>query len=90
MYTKFLENVSHILTNLCISFVYKIKRTVAAKICIQNVYIQKSIEMWDTFCVHLVYNLYVHQFWSTDSEHHENYYTMCIQNPYKMYTNNGM
>ena len=38
MYTKCMQNVYHILTNFCIHFVYKIKRTMLAKFCIQNVY----------------------------------------------------
>ena len=37
MYTKCIQNITHTLANLCIHFVYKIKRTMAAKFCIQNV-----------------------------------------------------
>ena len=55
MYARCLQNVSQISINFCMHFVYKIKRTMAAKICIQNVYLQKFIEMWDTFCIHLLY-----------------------------------
>ena len=50
MYTKCIQNnVYHISTNFCIHFVYKIKRTMAPKFCIQNV--QKFVQMWDTFCL---------------------------------------
>ena len=38
MYTKCIQNVSHISRIFWIHFVYKIKRTTAAKFCIQNVY----------------------------------------------------
>ena len=38
MYTKCIQNVYHISTNFYIYFVYKIKITMAAKICIINVY----------------------------------------------------
>ena len=43
MYTKFIQdvyiqNISHISTIFCIHFVYKIKRIMTAKLCIQNVY----------------------------------------------------
>ena len=38
MYTKCIQNITHILTNFCMHFVYKTKRTMAAKFCIQNVY----------------------------------------------------
>ena len=42
MYTKciqnvYMQNAYHILTNFCIHFVYKIKRTMPAKFFIQNV-----------------------------------------------------
>ena len=39
-----MQNVSHISTNICIQFVYKIKRTMTAKICIQNVDINIRIQ----------------------------------------------
>ena len=32
MYAKCIQNVSHILTNFCVHFIQKIKRTTAAKI----------------------------------------------------------
>ena len=38
MYTKCIQNVSHILTNFCIHFVYKTKISFAANFFIQNVY----------------------------------------------------
>ena len=38
MYTKCIQNVSHILTNFCIHFVYKTKISLAANFFIQNVY----------------------------------------------------
>ena len=37
MYTKCIQNVSHISSNFCLQFVYKIKRTMTAKICRQNI-----------------------------------------------------
>ena len=58
MYTRCIQqNVFHISTNFCIHFVYKIKRAMVVKIFIQNVY-KSFVEMWDTFCIHLVYLLY--------------------------------
>ena len=53
MYTKCIQNVYHISTNFCIHFVYKIKRTMAAKFCIQNVY--KSLPKCG---IHFLYILY--------------------------------
>ena len=38
MYTKCIQNVYHISTSFCTQFVNKIKRTMPAKFCIQNVY----------------------------------------------------
>ena len=38
MYTKCIQNVSHILTNFCIHFEYKTKISLAANFFIQNVY----------------------------------------------------
>ena len=38
MFPKCPQNVYHISINLCTHFVCKIKRTKAAKICIENVY----------------------------------------------------
>ena len=52
MYTKCIQNVSHIST-LYIHFVYKIKRTIAAKFCIQNVY--KSLLKCGKHFVHILY-----------------------------------
>ena len=37
VYNRCIQNVSNISTNFCIHFVYKIERTMAFKICIQNV-----------------------------------------------------
>ena len=59
MYTKCIQNVYQILTNFCIHFVYKIKRTMAAAFCIQNVfcgnvgYILYTNILY-TFCIHQV------------------------------------
>ena len=54
------KNVSHILTNFYIYFAYRIKRNMAAKICIQNVKkIDEIAYILNTFCIH--------QFWSTES-----------------------
>ena len=50
MYMKCIQNVPHISANFCIHFVHKIKRTMAAKFCIQ----QKFVEIWDTFWIHFV------------------------------------
>ena len=54
MYTKCIQNVSHISKNFCTHFVLKIKRTVAAKFCIQNAH--KSLKnvgyILYTFCMH--------------------------------------
>ena len=55
MYTKCIQNVYHIATNFCIHFVYKIKRTMAAKFCIQNVY--KSLSKCG---IHFVYKHFVY------------------------------
>ena len=38
MHTKYIKNVYHISTNFCIHFVYSIKRTMAAKLGIQNLH----------------------------------------------------
>ena len=54
MYTKCTQNVYHISTNFCIYFVYKIKKTMAAKFCIQNVY--KSLSECG---IHFVYKHFV-------------------------------
>ena len=53
MYVKCVQNVSHISTDFCIHFGYKIKETMAAKFCIQNVY--KSLLKCG---IHFVYILY--------------------------------
>ena len=37
VYNLYIQNVYHIWTNVCIHFVYKIKRTMPAKFCMQNV-----------------------------------------------------
>ena len=68
MYTKFKQNVYHVLTNFFIHFVYKIRRTMPAKFCIQNVY--KSLSKCGLYFVykHFVYILYSYIL-----------YTKCIQ-----------
>ena len=38
IYTKYIQNVYHISINFGIHFVYKIKSTMSAKVCIQNLY----------------------------------------------------
>ena len=85
MYTKYIQNVSHIPTNVFIHFVYKVKRTMAAELCIQNV--NKSLSNMG----YILYTSFIHQFCSTKSVHHKNYiynlYTKLIQN---VYTNNCM
>ena len=61
MYTKCIQNISHILTNFCIN--------VCGNFCMQNLVainltilhtkcIQKFVEMWDKLHIHLVYILY--------------------------------
>ena len=79
-----MQNVYHISANFHIHFAYKIKRTLPAKFCIQNAYIQKFVKIWNTFCIHFVckslskcgkhfvckYFAYI-------------LYTFCIQNVYK-------
>ena len=72
MNTQCIQNVSHISMNICIHFVYKIKRTVVAKFCIQNVYKVCRNMVYITFCVHI--------FWSTKSVYHKNYVYNFIQN----------
>ena len=58
MYAIYIQNnVSHISTNFCIHYVYNTKRTMIAKFFIQNV-CKSFVEMWDTFCIHLVYIFY--------------------------------
>ena len=52
MYTKCVQNVNHISTNFCIHFVNKIKRTMAAKFCIQNVY--KSLSKCGIYFVYVL------------------------------------
>ena len=51
MYTKCMQDVYHILTNFCIHFVYKIKRTMLAKFCIQSVY--KKLSKCSKHFVHI-------------------------------------
>ena len=87
-YTECIQNIYHISTDICIPFVYKIKRNMPAKFCIQKYTkcIQKFVEMWytfctQTFCTHFVY---------INSELQKVYlinimYTICIQNSYRMY-----
>ena len=89
MCTKYIQNVYHISTNFCVHFVYKIKRIMADKFCIQNLY--KSLSKCG---IHFVYKHFVYiLYWSTRSAdlHHKNYvynlYTKFIQN---VYTNNCM
>ena len=82
MYTRCIQNVSHILTNFCIHFVYKIKRIMAAKFCKQIVY--KGLLKCG---IHFVYIVYI----SSDLQKVyiiRTMCTICIQNSYKMYTNN--
>ena len=53
MYTKYIQNLYHIFTNVGIHFLYKIKRTMPAKFCIQNV-----CKMYTKFCRNVGYILY--------------------------------
>ena len=58
VYNWCIQNVCHISTNFCRRFVYKVKRTMPAKFCIQNV--DKSLSKCGIHFVykHFVYNLY--------------------------------
>ena len=60
MYTRYIQNVSHISTNFCIQNVYKIKRTMAVKICIQNVY--KRLLKCGIHFVFIVYTFCIREF----------------------------
>ena len=88
-YTKCIENLSHILTKFCIHFILytKIKRTMAAKLCKQN--INKSLLECGMYFAYILYIFCIHQFWSTKSVYHKNHayilFTKFIQN---VYTNN--
>ena len=80
-----MQDVSHILTNFCLYFVYQIKRIMAAKICIRNVYKKLSkcrihfVYILYIFCVHFdLQKVYIIR----------TMYTICIQNTYRMYANN--
>ena len=90
-----IQNVYHILTSFCIYFVYKIKRTMSAKFCVQNVY--KSLSKCGKHFAykHFVYKMYtkVCQIWDTFCIHfvYINFdlqkvyiiniiYTICIHN----------
>ena len=60
IYTRYVQNTSQILTNFCIHFVHKIKRTMAVKISMPNVYKRLS-----KCGIHFVYTLYtfcIHEF----------------------------
>ena len=69
MYAKCIQNVYHISTSFCIDFVYKSKRTMPAKFCIQNVC--KSLPKCGINFVykHFVYILYTKfvEMWDTFS-----------------------
>ena len=54
--TKCIQNISRILTNFCLHFVYKIKRTMAAKSCMQKAC--KSLSK----CGYILHILCIHQF----------------------------
>ena len=60
IYTKFIQNVYHILTSFCIHFVYKIKRIMPAKCCIQNVY--KSLLKCGIHFVYILYTKCIQEF----------------------------
>ena len=88
MYTKCIQNITHILTNLCIHFVYKIKRTMAAKFCIQNVY--KSLSKCGMHFIYILYtSILIYKKCTSRNLCIQNYeinmYTKFIQN---VYTNN--
>ena len=54
MYTKCIENIYPLSTNFFIHFEYKIKRTMAAKFCIQN--LDKRMK----YVIHFVYKHFVY------------------------------
>ena len=89
MYTKCIQNaykmyIYHTSTSFCIYFVYKIKRTMPAKFCIQNVY--KSLLKCE---IHFVYILYTSVLIYLKRTSLTLFiYTTYIQNSYKMYINN--
>ena len=78
MYTRCIQNVSHISTNFSIHFVYKIKRTMAVKIRIQNVY--KSLSKCG---IHFVYINSDLQKVYILKNYVYNLYTKYMQNVYK-------
>ena len=79
---KWIQNVSQILTNFCIFFLYRMKRNVAAQSVCQNVgYILC------TFCMHfLSINSYLQK--NDLVSIIKTMYTNCIQNSYRIYGNN--
>ena len=52
MYTTCIQNLYHISINLCIHFVYKIKRTIPPKFCVRKC-MQKFVEISYTFCIQI-------------------------------------
>ena len=54
IYTACIQNVDHISTSFGIYFLYKIKRTMSAKFCIENVYKRLLKCVIYTFCIHFV------------------------------------
>ena len=81
MYIKCIQNVYHISKNFCIHFLYKIRRTIAAKFCIKC--IQKFVEMWDTFCIQTFYIYFVY----ISSDLQKVYIIkLCMQFVYKIHT----
>ena len=88
IYTKYIQNISHILTNFFIYFVYKIKRTTAANFCIQ-MYWKVCQNVGYTLYTNILYTFCIHQFWFTKSLHHKNYvYNSYINFMQNVYTNN--
>ena len=74
MYTKCIQNVNHLSISFCIHVVYKIKRTMPTKFCIQYVY--KSLSKCG---IHFVYKHFVYSL-----------YTFYIQNVYKNLSKYGI
>ena len=88
MYTTCIQNVYHISINLCIHFVYKIKRTIPPKFCVRKC-MQKFVKIWytsciQTFCIYFICKslskceiYFVYKYFVSS-------YTFCIHFAYKM------
>ena len=86
VYTKCIQNVYHISTNIYIRFVYKIKRATPAKFCIQN-----ECKSFSKCGKHFVYKYFVYILYTSILICLKRIYIInimyiiCIQKSYKMY-----